>query len=157
MKNLLRPLLLLLAALAALPSCKGPASQHVPLPAQDVLVTSPDLARIYCVREEEVGSTGLRTAAIEVHDGDRLIGELNSGTFLCWERKGGRTLGRGFYKAVDPALGNLDGIGDLDCPAGNAYYYNVTVRRVDGKPVFTALKSEAGRALVAKRKWAGQD
>ncbi len=153
MKYLLCPLLLL----AAFASCRGPASQHVPLPAQDVLVTSPDLARIYCVREEEIGSTGLRTAAIEVHDGDKIIGELNSGTFLCWERKGGRTLGRAFYQAVDPSLGNLDGIGDLDCPAGGAYYYNITVRRSDGKPVFEALKPEAGRALVAKRKWAGKD
>jgi len=151
MKHLICLLLLLLA------SCKGPARQNVPLPAQDVLLTSPDLARIYCVREEEVGSTGLRTAGIEVRDNEMLIGELNSGTFLCWERKGGRTLGRAFYKALDPALGNLDGIGDLDCPAGSVYFYNVTVRRVDGKPVFTALKTEEGRALVAKRKWAGQD
>jgi hypothetical protein len=155
MKNLLCPLLLL-ASLASFAACRGPASQGVPLPAQDVLVTSPDLARIYCVREEEVGSTGLRTAAIEVHDGDRVIGELNSGTFLCWERKGGRTLGRGFYQAFDPSLGRLDGIADFDCPAGGAYYYNVTVRRSDGKPVFQLLKAEEGRALVAKRKWAGQ-
>ena len=153
MKNLV--CLLVLATLAALSSCRGPSSQHAPLPAQNVVVTSPDLARIYCVREEEVGSTGLRTAAISVSDNERAIGALNAGTFLCWERKGGRTLGRAFYHALDPSLGNLDGIGDLDCPAGSAYYYNITVRRSDGKPVFEKLAPEQGRALVAKRTWAG--
>ena len=152
MKNLLS--FLFLATLAA---CRGPAHQHMALPAQDVVVTSPELARIYCVREEEVGSTGLRTAAISVRDNDREVGQLNSGTFLCWERKGGRTLGRAFYHAVDPSLGNLDGIGDLDCPAGSAYYFNITVRRSDGKPQFEKLAPEQGRALVGKRKWAGQD
>ena len=146
-----------LLVLALFAACRGPARQNMDLPAQDVVVTSPDLARIYCVRDEEVGSTGLRTAAIEVLDNDRPIGQLNAGTFLCWERKGGRTLGRAFYKALDPSLGNLDGIGDLDCPAGSAYYYNVTVRRSDGKPVFEKLEPEKGRALVGKRKWAGQD
>jgi hypothetical protein len=155
MKNRFCPILL--AALACLAACHGPSSQRVPLPRQDVAVTSPELARIYCVREEEVGSTGVRTAAIEVHDGDTIVGQLNSGTFLCWERKGGRTLGRAFYQAFDPSLGNLDGIGDLDCPAGSAYYYNLTVRRSDGKPVFTRLDPAQGQALVAKRKWAGQD
>jgi hypothetical protein len=155
MKILFRPLLC--AALACLCACHGPASQSVPLPRQDVAVTSPELARIYCVREEEVGSTGVRTAAIEVQDGDKLIGQLNSGTFLCWERKGGRTLGRAFYHALDPSLGNLDGIGDLDCPAGSAYYFNLTVRRSDGKPVFTRLDAAQGSALVAKRKWAGKE
>src|SRR5258706_2631849 len=150
-------ILVCLLRLAALAACRGLAHQHMPLPGQDVVVTSPELARIYCVREEEVGSTGLRTAAIEVHDGDRPIGELNSGTFLCWERKGGRTLGRAFYHALDPSLGNLDGIGDLDCPAGSAYYFNITVRRSDGKPVFEKISPEKGRALVGKRKWAGED
>ena len=149
--------ILCLLVLATLAACRGPARQHMALPAQDVVVTSPDLARIYCVREEEVGSTGLRTAAISVRDSDREVGQLNSGTFLCWERKGGRTLGRAFYHAVDPSLGNLDGIGDLDCPAGSAYYFNITVRRSDGKPQFEKLSPEKGRELVGKRKWAGQD
>jgi hypothetical protein len=152
MKNLLLPILL-----ACLAACHAPASQKAPLPPQDVLVTSPELARIYCVREEEAGSTGLRTNSIVILDGEREIGELNSTSFLCWERKGGRTLGHGVYQAIDPSLGNLEGIADFDCPAGSAYYYNVTVRRSDGKPVFQPLKPEAGRALVGKRKWAGKD
>jgi hypothetical protein len=147
--------LLPLVLLASLAACRGPASQTAPLPPQDVVVTSPELARIYCVREEEPGSTGLRTNSIVIQDGEREIGELNSTSFLCWERKGGRTLGHGIYRAVDPSLGNLEGIADFDCPAGQAYYYNVTVRRSDGKPVFQLLAPDAGRALVAKRKWAG--
>jgi hypothetical protein len=133
-------------------ACAATSHQRVPLPAQDVTVTRADLARIYFVREE---NTGLRTSEIQVFDGETEIGALTSDTFLCWERPSGRTLARAFYKAKDPSLGKIDGVGDLDCKAGRAYYFDVSVRKADGKPVIEALSSEKGQALVAKRHWAG--
>jgi hypothetical protein len=141
------PLLLVLAA------CSGPASQKSPLPNQDVAVTSPDLARIYCVREEPV--VGLFSGEISVLDGSTTIGQLTSSTYLCWERKAGRTLGRATYESMSPMLGNLDGLADFDCKAGKVYYFNISVRKQDGKPVIERLSEEQGRALVAKREWAG--
>lgn len=151
MKNLRCSTVLALSLWAT--ACSAPARQQVPLPAQDVTVTRADLARIYFVREE---STGLRKSEIQVFDGETEIGLLTADTFLCWERPGGQSLGRAFYQALDPSLGRLDGIVDLACPAGAAYYFNVTVRREDGKPVITALEPSAGRALVARRKWVGK-
>jgi len=141
------PLLLVLAA------CAGPASQKTPLPDQSVPVTSPELTRIYCVREEPV--VGFYSGEIRILDGSKEVGSLNAGTFLCWERKGGRTLGHATYESNMPTLGNLDGLADFDCQAGKAYYFNIIVRKGDGKPVIERLSAQDGAALVAKRKWAG--
>jgi len=142
------PLLLVLAA------CAGPASQKTPLPNQDVVVTSPELTRIYCVREEPI--VGLFSGEIRVLDGATEVGHLNKNTFLCWERKGGRTLGHATYESNMPTLGHLDGLADFDCEAGKAYYFNISVRKQDGKPVVERLSTEEGKALVGKRTWAGQ-
>jgi hypothetical protein len=142
------PLLLVLAG------CSGPASQKSPLPNQDVVVSSPELTRIYCVREEPV--VGFFSGEIRVLDGATEVGHLNKGTFLCWERKGGRTLGHATYESNMPTLGHLDGLVDFDCAAGKAYYFNISVRKQDGKPVVEKLSTEEGRALVAKRSWAGK-
>jgi len=143
----LLPLLLVLAA------CAGPSGQKTPLPDQQVVVTSPELTRIYCVREEPV--VGFYSGEIRVLDGSKEVGHLNAGTFLCWERKAGRTLGHATYESNMPTLGNLDGLADFNCEAGKAYYFNISVRKGDGKPVVERLSAEEGKALVAKRKWAG--
>jgi len=149
------PRIFVCALLALAPACAASSKQLVPMPRQDLELSRPDYTRIYFVREDD-GFT-IQHKEVRVFESDKEIGTLNINTFLCWERKGGRTLGRAFYHAVDPSLGNLDGIGDLDCPAGSAYYFNITVRRSDGKPQFEKLSPEKGRELVGKRKWAGQD
>jgi len=133
--------------------CKASSHQRVPFPAQDVAVTSPDLARIYFVRED---STHLHLAEIVVYDGTKEIGALTSDTYLCWERPGGRTLGRAWYEARDVSKGQLEGIADLNCAAGRAYYFNVVVNREGGKPEVSPIDPEEGRALVAKRRPADQ-
>ncbi len=133
--------------------CGATSSQRVPFPAQDVTVTRSDLTRIYFLREER---EGVQRNAIVVSDEDREIGDLTSGTYLCWERPAGRTVGRAFYKAFDPGRGKVEGIADLNCHAGQAYYFNVTVSREDGKPSVHLLDAEEGRRLVAERKPAGE-
>jgi hypothetical protein len=128
--------------------CRSVSEQKVPFPAQDVAVTRPDLTRIYFVREDTVG---LHYKPIEVFDGDLEIGELTPGTFLCWERAPGRTLGRAFYKSIDPSKGHVEGVADLDCSAGKAFYFNVQVDREGGKPMVALLDPEQGKHLVASR------
>jgi hypothetical protein len=138
------PALLLLAT-----ACSAPAHQLVPFPSQDVHLTRPDLTRIYFVREDLVG---LQSNTLHVFDGDTDIGDLNSGTYLCWERAPGRKLGHVDYGALDPGRGKIEGLIDLDCAAGHVYYFNVTVGRESGKPAIQALEPAEGMRLVAERK-----
>jgi hypothetical protein len=133
-------------------ACAAPSAQHVPLPAQDVVVTSTNVARIYFVREE---TSGLRKSEIKVLDGSTEIGLLTTSTFLCWERPAGRTLMQAHYLSLDPGIGQVEGLLDLECTGGVAYYFNVVVRRENLSPVITRLDPEEGRKLVAERKWAG--
>jgi hypothetical protein len=139
--------LLLFLGLSA--GCNAAAHQKVPMPAQDVIVTRPDLTRIYFVREDD---NFLHGAGIDVFDGETEIGTLTSGTYLCWERAAGRTLARAFYGAIDPSKGHVDGVGDLDCEAGRAYYFKVSVDREWGKPVIVPLEPDEGHKLVAERR-----
>jgi hypothetical protein len=140
-------LLLLLAA-----ACAGTSEQRVPFPSQDVTTTSPDVTRIYFLRD---GGPVLQNRPIKVLENDREIGELTSGTYLCWERAPGRMVARAFYESLDPGRGKLEGIGDLNCHAGRAHYFNVTIAREWAKPTVTEIDPEEGRKLIAQRKPAG--
>ena len=137
------PVLLLAGA------CSSTGEQQVPLPPQDVVVSSPDVTRIYFVRDERAG---MQPRPVLILDGEREIGRLTPDNFLCWERAGGRSLGRARYEAVDFRRGEIEGLGDLDCAAGRAYYFNVTVDYEQGKPSIHPLDPEDGRKLVASRK-----
>jgi len=141
---------LLLAGLQV--GCAASSGQHVPLPPQDVTVSSPDLARIYFFRGS---GAEFHLSEILVFDGEKEIGGLTSDTFLCWERPGGRTLGRAVYNSRDPSKGQLEGIVDLDCPPGSAYYYAVHLNREWGRPEVVLLDPADGRKEIAKRKPAG--
>jgi hypothetical protein len=144
----------LLLCVGLIAGCAASSHQRVPLPAQNVVVTRPDLTRIYFVREDP---NVLHKGGVNVLDGDMEIGTLTNGTFLCWERAGGRTLGRAFYGGVDPSKGSVDGVVDLDCAAGRAYYFKVVVDREGGKPVITAVDVPDGQKLVAERRPANKD
>jgi hypothetical protein len=141
----------LLAGLV-LAACAAAPSQRMPLPPQDVVVSSPELTRIYFLRE---GGEAIQARTIKVLEDDREVGELTSDTYLCWERRPGRTIARAFFEAFDPGRGQVEGVANLDCEAGRAHYYNVTLSRGAGKPTVTQLDPEEGRRLVAERKPAG--
>ena len=141
--------LLFAAALSALAACSSLSHQLVPLPAQDVPLSRPDLTRIYIVRDD---AFGLQNRDIKVLEQDKEIGSLTRGTYLCWERPGGRTLARAFYGTLDPGRSENEGLGDLDCDAGHVYWFNVTLERDTSKPVFTPLSEKDGKRLVAERK-----
>lgn len=140
-------------ALCLLPlACAASDEQQVPLPSQAVEVTQAHLTRIYFVRDD---ARVLQDRPVRVHDGEREIGTLSKGTYLCWERPGGRTLGRAFFEAVDPSRGQLEGIADLDCAAGTVHYFNVIVSREEGRPTIVELSAEEGRRLVSERRAPG--
>jgi hypothetical protein len=144
------PSRILALAFALIPAaCSSTSEQRVPLPDQTVTVTRPELTRIYFVREDHIG---LQFREIKVLDGETEIGLLTPDTFLCWERPGGRTLGRAFYETADRTRGRVEGVADLNCAAGQAYYFNVTVGRDEGQPSVSPLDVEEGRRLVAARK-----
>ena len=133
--------------------CSAPSHQRVPFPAQDVTVTRDDLTRIYFVRE---GWVGFKEENVKIQDGETEIGTLTSATYLCWERPGGRTVGWAYYDNLGATRGEDQGVADLDCAAGRAYYFKVTVAREGGKPEVHPLDPEEGRRLVAQRKPAGK-
>jgi hypothetical protein len=135
-------------------ACNASSHQQVPMPSQDVVVTRPDLTRIYIVREDMARG---HKAPILVLDGELEIGKVTQGTYLCWERPGGRTVGRAFYQAMDPSKGNIEGVFVLDCAAGGAYFFNAAVDRDGGKPMVVPLDAKEGRELVAKRRPASED
>lgn len=137
------------ALLITAASCAASGEQRVPLPAQNVTVTNANVTRIYFVREDTVG---MQIQAVRVWDGDKEIGALGPDTYLCWERAGGRTVGTAHYEAKDPSRAKHEGLADLNCEAGRAYYFNVTVSSEDGRPTIKALDPEEGKRLVAKRK-----
>jgi hypothetical protein len=139
----------LLLCVGWIAGCAASSHQRVPLPAQNVVVTRPDLTRIYFVREDP---NVLHKAGIIILDGDMEIGTVTNDTYLCWERAGGRSLGRAFYDAVDPSKGSVDGVVDLDCAAGRAYYFKVMVDREGGKPVIVPVDVPDGQKLVAERR-----
>ena len=146
MNHLFRSAAFTLLLLAA--GCSSSSHQLVPMPAQDVTVTRGDLTRIYLVRD---GWVGIGERGIEVFDDQTKIGDVDPGTFLCWERPAGRTVGRVIYYS-GPVRGSSEGMGDLNCAAGQAYYFKVTVDREGGKPQVQAVDPAEGRQLVAARK-----
>jgi hypothetical protein len=144
--------LIAVTTLLLLSACAAPPSQSVPLPSQDVEVTRPDLARLYVVRS----NWQFQRRPIRVLEQDKEIGLVTHDTYLCWERPGGRLLGRAFYEAGDPGRGLIEGIADFNCAAGGVYYYDIHVGTEDGKPEVRQLDAAEGKKLVAARKPAGK-
>src|SRR5262245_49905536 len=72
-----------------LSSCAAESFQKVPFPAQSSEVSSPSVSRIYLLRLPQARGTirGLRAK-----EDEREIGRIGSDSYLCWERKPGRTL-----------------------------------------------------------------
>ena len=115
--------------------------------------TRADLTRIYVLRQD---ARLLQDRPVRVFDGEMEIGTLDNGTYLCWERRGGRTLGRAYFGALDPSRGQLEGIADFDCPEGSVNYFKIVVSREEGRPSIEKLAPEEGRQLVAERRAAGR-
>ncbi len=145
----------ILALLAAtlLASCSSSTYQKVPFPRQDVVVSSPSVARIYVARQSLLGS--LRD--LRVSDGSTEIGTISQGEYLCWERQPGRGLIVLVYEGPKVDGGDIEGLLPIECEPGQAYYYLIEIERSYKKPYGTLLDEKAGRALIAEREPAPVD
>ena len=138
---------LVLSALL-LSACASHHAAGVPLPAQDVEISSPHVARIYVLDARELAQ-GLHRVAVEADD--RPIGELEDGTYLCWEREPGACLIALTFDEVGHASNEkiVDTV-DATLAPGEVYYYGLTLDPVWKRPKVRLLERAEARALLAK-------
>ena len=149
-------LALLLAVLSS--SCTSTGSrQMVPLPSQDVEVTSQDVCRIYIARGRQARGA-LRP--VHVYEDDRDIGVIGATEYLCWERKPGQRILRLIFEGRVIDSGKVETVVSSDGLAGQVTYYRIGLGVGEGepdpvagkdKPYVTLLGAEEGRALIAER------
>lgn len=130
-------------------SCASYGSyQTVPMPDQSVELGQPSRARLYVIRANQAV---WQRAPLMVYDNEELLGQLQPGAYLCWERNPARFLGR---LVLDrPRLeGNVEGLYDAKLEAGDVRYVLVTFNNGPDLLVTERLDAETGKALVAKSK-----
>jgi hypothetical protein len=127
-------------------ACASAHHQRVPLPAQDVEVSSPHVARIYVIDTPELAPE-LSHARIE-QDGSA-VGEIDCGSFVCWEREPGPCLISIVFDPTEPKGPETVDRVDIDLEAGETYYYGLSFDRVWGVPKVRMLEHDEARALLA--------
>lgn len=157
-----RPAWLALLLCAALAACAAGSAQRVPLPAQDVELTRPELCRIYVFRSAQLMG---RVRTLRVYDQDLEIGTLAGDEYLCWERPAGRTLIRAVYDGPKVDRGQQEDLYDFTAQAGAVQYFVVALRtesehtaygKKRGSPLFSPISAAEGQALVQGTKPAGR-
>ena len=145
----MKPTILVLSALL-LSACASHHAAGVPLPPQDVAISSPHVARIYVLDTRELAQ-GLHRVAVEADD--RPIGELEDGMYLCWEREPGECLVSLTFEGVGVAGDEkiVDTV-DATLEPGEVYYYGLTLDPVWKRPKVRVLERDEARALLAKLK-----
>lgn len=138
---------LALLAVALVAACSSDGYQKLPIPAQDVRVSSPDVARIYVARDSLIGSLYDMT----VLDGQTEVGLISKDQYLCWERLPGKGIVTLRYHGPRIDGGDIEGILPLECEAGEVYYYSVAIESSTKKPQGKRLDEKSGRALLAER------
>jgi len=149
----LKPIPTLAAAciLLAIAACSSSTTQRLPLPDQSVEVTDATRSRIYVLRPPHAYGTATPVTVWETRAEDMEIGALKSGTYLCWERKPGRTLVRAVARrATYEVEEQSDGLLAIDAEPGRAYYVTLELRRGDFKPELAVVAPEEGRAILAR-------
>ena len=138
---------LILALGVVLAACKSASYQWLPLPPQDVELSRPDLARVYVLRDAQLRG---KVRNVRVFQGPNEVGSIGAGSYLCWERRPGRSLVRLIYEGPVIDGGEMEGVLDLQCAAGEVYYYVVKLNHV-GKPHAERVRQAEGVELVAGR------
>lgn len=139
------------ALLLALTACHATSYQQVPVPPQDVEISSSSVSRIYVLRMS--GAKGFyRSVHVMQSEGD--IGRIGNDSFLCWERPPTRTLLRFVIEPVELA-GNkaaVERFVDAQCEPGQTYYYAISVDSAWGQPNVRQIKAEEARDLLKELK-----
>lgn len=116
MKNTIILVLIGICAIAFTSGCAS-TQQFVALPNQKLSVENMEMGRIYVLRPEVMLGGAAR---MKVRDGERLIGDLGTNSFLCWERVPGKTtVFLDFYSIDDYVIIMPE---DLDVEGGKVYY-----------------------------------
>ncbi len=141
---------LLSAAASALlaAACASVTTQSVPLP-DPASVVAADLCRVYVLREGElIGSL----KDVRIYDGEREVGSLTEGGFLCWDRRAIRGVGRAVFAGYTLDGGPVESVFDLPRQGGSTSWLVISLRSGDRKPQIQAVDEKHGRELVGARK-----
>jgi len=138
---------ILCALLLVLASCAAGSYQRAPIPSQEVEVSSSSVSRIYLLRMPEAKGFYRN---VRVEDNDREIGQIANDQFLCWERPPARTLLTLTIEPVELAGGKESQLFvDVDCEAGQAYYYAISLDAAWQRPKVRQLERDEARQLLA--------
>ena len=138
----------LVCALATLcAACAASSYQRIPVPRQDVEVTSPAVSRLYVLRLPEAKGYYRN---VGVDEDMTEIGRIGNDEYLCWERPPGRTLLTLTIEPVELAGGKPTQVFvDAKCEPGRAYYYAISVSAAWSKPEVRELEPTEARSLLA--------
>jgi hypothetical protein len=127
-------------------ACATGQSGHIPLPPQDVEVSSPSVARIYILDSPEL-SQGLHGVSVE--ENDLVVGSMKSGEYVCWERNPGDCLIEVTFEDMEPMDGdNVIEMVDVSLVPGEVYFYAVTLEPVWKRPEVRLLTHAQARELL---------
>jgi hypothetical protein len=127
-------------------SCASGMSKHVPLPPQDVELTSLFVSRVYVLEAPEI-SQGLQE--VQVMENDLMVGTLEIGNYACWESTPGNCLIELTFDQMEPVDGgNVTQIVDANLEPGEVYYYGLTIDPLWKSPKVRLMTRAEARALL---------
>jgi hypothetical protein len=128
-------------------ACSSTPPARVPLPPQDVEISSPHVSRIYVLDAPEL-TEGLHEVRVEADE--QPVGVLENGSYLCWEREPGSCLIAVKFEEMEPPESSevTDWV-DADLEAGQVYFYGLTLDQVWHRPKVRMLDRSEARAMLA--------
>jgi hypothetical protein len=137
---------ILCALTAVSAACAADSYQRVPVPPQDVEVSSSAVSRIYVLRPGE--AKGFNRYVL-VEEDTHEVGKVGNAGYLCWERSPGRFLLTLTVEPVELADGKPQQLFmDVKCEAGETYYYAVNVNSSWGSGELREVDRSEARMLL---------
>jgi len=150
-RHLILNMIILTVPLLLISGC-ATTKQYIAMPAQARGAANSEKVRIYVMRTSVVGCA----IPIRIKDGDQLIGELERGRYLCWEREPGETVISSITKIYDVFVDDVADQLKLQAEKGSTYYILLKPRmgflfiRPHNYP--RLLTKEAGEKILSKCK-----
>ena len=130
-------------------SCKSPSVQSVPMPDQEASIEDSTMSRIYLMRTPQ---TFGRLRMMRGYENTHARGRIEQGRYLCWETNAGRKLISAVYERRPVDGGDIEGVLDLLCEAGQVYYVSVTLDATRmGHPQLSVLDESEGQSMLASQ------
>jgi len=140
--------LLFLAILLLSLACSSTKTAYVPLPPQDVELTSIFASRVYVLSAPEI-SQGLQD--VQIVENDLPVGTLEIGNYACWERAPGGCLIEFTFDGMEPVDGgNVTQLLEVTLEPGQVYYYGLTIDPLWKSPKVRLMTRAEARALLAQ-------